>query len=474
MADNINLTEQYPSASITTDELENDLVLSASRTNGEERKNSQGFPLHVLPLKAQEFIKSAKKAWGIPQDFFAASIVFAAGSAVGNSYTLEIKKGAEEKAVMYLTLIGNPNCNKSGAAKTALKPLSNRDADNYREYVNAKAEYEVIMEMSKKERQAQLIETPAPPIFQRKIVQDVTPEAVAKALQESPRGITVYRDELAGFIKDFNRYNQGGEQEFWLSNWSGTTVSIDRKTSEPIRIKNPFISIIGTIQPAVIDSLGKGNRSVNGFIDRFLFVWPDDLEKPKWEDYNIDMSLAGAYNEAIEKLMDIYYQPLDEAQKLELEKDAWKTLQRFFNEDNKPKCDNAKNELLASMYGKFDLHTARLIIALHFIQFAYSRENDPCVKVNKQTVERAIELAKYFRDQSLKVYESIHESNPVEKLSRDKAELYEKLPQTFKTGQGEDIATNNGMPKRTFRDFIKRYKGVLFEKEGHGVYSKIY
>lgn len=71
-------------------------------------------------------------------------------------------------------------------------------------------------------------------------------------------------DELASWFKNFNRYNKGSEQEFWLSVWSGNTVKVNRKTSDQYNIPLPFISVAGTIQPGVLNELAD-NRTENGF-----------------------------------------------------------------------------------------------------------------------------------------------------------------------------------------------------------------
>ncbi len=48
----------------------------------------------------------------------------------------------------------------------------------------------------------------------------------------------------------------------------------DRKSSRSsIFIKQPFISVIGTMQKRILSELAKGERFLaNGFIDRILFV----------------------------------------------------------------------------------------------------------------------------------------------------------------------------------------------------------
>lgn len=462
-----------PKGSITLEELAGDIAKHTQpkppRASQKAPKERKSFPLDILPLKAQELVKGAKTALGIPSDILAASMLFAAASATGNTVSLEVKKGFSQKAVLYLVIVGLPNSNKSGALKFALGPVQKQDAANYQEYKARKDAYETEQAKPKKEREE--VDRPA---FDRVVISDATPEALARALQDSPRGLTLCRDELAGWFKDFNRYHQGSEQEFFLSAWSLAPLSIDRISSEPIRLLNVFLAIVGTIQPGVIEEMAKGARAVNGFFDRFLFCWPEGLTKPEWTDEEINLHLVGDYETAINRLLALNFDEENKAHRLAFTTEARKQLFQFFNTDNKPLCDEAENELLGGIYGKFDFHTIRLVIALHLLHWAYSSQEELSHLVEPQTVAQAIKVAEYFRTQALKVYNAIHQASPVEKLPANYRELYEDLPELFKTGEGEAIAKQQGIPKRTFRDFLTKQKGILFEKVKYGEYSKIY
>lgn len=470
-----------PEGKITLEQLAADIERHSrhkARHNGQKRprKGANSFPLEILPPKLEELVKGAETALGTPPDFLGAAGLLAAAVAVGNTYQLEIKRAVIQRAIFYLVLVGNPNSNKSGALEFALRPISKRDGNNYGEYKTQLAEYEAIQGMTKKERQeAGITEMPPPPVYRRSLVSDITPEALASVLEANPRGIAVNRDELAGWVKDFNRYNGGGEQEMWLSAWNGKSLVIDRKTSGPLRIPNAFISVAGTIQPAVVEELASGNRAMNGFIDRLLFVWPDGLEKTEWTDDEINLPLLEAYQGAISRLLDLTFTPELTAHTLTLEAGAKKRLFQFFNQENKPLCDSAENELLAGVFGKFDIHTVRLVIALHLLWWAYQGEGEqPPQQVEKSTVERAVMAAEYFRTQALKVFNRLHNESPVEKLPADKLKVYEALPEQFKTKDGEAIAERLEMPSRTFRHFLKTGKGKLFESPKYGLWAKLY
>lgn len=435
----------------------------------------QSFPLGVLPPKLEELAKGAETALGMPTDFTGPAFLLAAATAAGNACQLKIKRAAVQKAVFFLALVGNPNTNKSSALAFALKPIQAKDNERFTEYKSALGEYEAAKGMSKKEREeAGIMEAPVPPKLPQGLASDATPEALARILQDNPKGIAVHRDELAGWFKDFNRYHQGSEQELWLSLWSLQPLVINRISTGPQRIPSPFVCVAGTIQPSVIEELAKNERGTNGFVDRLLFTWPDGLSKPLWTDDELNLPLLEAYDAAINRLLALGFEEEGKPVTFTLHPHAKKRLFHFFNKENKPLCDEAGSELLQGLHGKFDIHTARLIIPLHLLWWAYEGQGEaPPLEVGLETIAQAVKVAEFFRSQSLKVYERLHESSPVDKLTADRRKVYEALPDEFLKKEGLELAFKHGMPERTFTAWLAKDEGQLFEKVGHGKYLRL-
>ena len=126
-------------------------------------------------------------------------------------------------------------------------------------------------------------------------------------LSNNQKGVMVYNDELMQMINNFKRFSTSGEQENWNSNWDGAKISIDRKSYDPIMITKPFINIIGTIQTDRLPELANDKRDVSGFIDRVLFVFPDDLKREYMSEELMDENIIAAYSDIINKLADISY-----------------------------------------------------------------------------------------------------------------------------------------------------------------------
>jgi hypothetical protein len=470
---------------ITPAELAADINARAASSSKPEKLSFDApacFPLSILPPKLEELIKSADTTLGLNPDFLATAVICAASAAVGATCRLRLKGRTYQYPVFYACLIAAPGSNKSGAFDLALKPIQDADDEAFKRYKAAKAEHDAKAGLSKRERKEQFADDPdlgPPPAYtDRRIVVDTTPEALVSAHADNPQGLLVYRDELAGWVKDFNRYSQGSEQEFWLSNWSGKAVSVDRKTSAPLRISRPAISVCGTIQPGVLDSLASGERDANGFAHRLLFVWPDGLEKPLWTLEDTELYLLRDYDTAIGKLLGLDWSEDEQPHTLELAADAKHLLFGLFNDTNKPFCDSADTELLAGLHSKFDLHTARLAIALHLLKWAYSTAAALPTTIEASTIEDAAQAAEYFRGQSLKVYERLHNACPVDDLPRNKRQFYDALPQDFATADAVKIGQRFGIKERAVKEILSKgsAKGQkqIFERIKQGNYAKVY
>ena len=251
-----------------------------------EKKKSVGndFPVDVLPEKLRKIINEAHATLGFPKDYLAGSMLTAMAAAVGNTHAVEHMDGWKEYVILFVALVGAPGSNKSHPLSFAMQPLIDFDAEQAALHTEALKRYNAAMELPPKERAANGYDlNPAEPIRKRFTMQDVTPEAVHRILSENPRGLCLVSDELAGWFKNFNRYNNGSESEFWMSVFNHKVAMSDRKSSQSgVFIKNPFLCVIGTIQPKVLGELAGNNRNANGFMERILYVMPSDQKKVKW------------------------------------------------------------------------------------------------------------------------------------------------------------------------------------------------
>ncbi len=200
-----------------------------------EKRNTPGnpFPLDVLPKKMRDIVTEANTVLGFPKDYLAMSMLTAMAAAIGNTHKVEYNTCWQEYCILFVALVGRPGANKSHPLSFAMQPLIDFDAEQSAIFNEAMKRYGAAMELPPKERAANGYDTnPAEPRRIRFTLQDVTPEAVHRILSENPRGLCLYADELAAWFKNFNRYNNGSESEFWMSVFNHKVAMSDRKSSQ--------------------------------------------------------------------------------------------------------------------------------------------------------------------------------------------------------------------------------------------------
>lgn len=404
------------------------------------------FPIEIFPIRIQRIISSLHDCQGYPVDYVAAAILAAIAVGIGNSHLVQVKRNWLESPILYMALIGRPGANKSHPLSFAFQPFIEHDYCQNQEYQKLYAEYERTMSMSKKERiEAGLDEFPQAPMRRRFLVSDITPEGLSLIHAQNPRGLCLWSDELSAWFKNFNRYNNGSEEQFWLSVFNAKPTISDRKsTQSSIFIRRPYISVIGTIQKKILGELVNGERSSNGFIDRILFVMPESVLKSRWNDRETPEELEIQWQQIIDKLI-AQDCPHDE------------------NNELQPQClpfdEDAK-------YCKLEIYIIRFCLIIQLARWTCGE----CDKttIDLESVNRAILLAEYFRTTAVKVQTAVSQ----EQLSELHRNIYLNLPYRFTTAEGIGIAESYGMKEHAFKMFLKRHIGTLFRKENHGEYSK--
>ena len=438
----------------------------------EQQAKQNPFPIEVFPEPIQEIITATNESLNFPIDFIGASILYAISVSIGNTYRAEIMRGYEQNAVLYLAIVGRPGTNKTHPLKWAMKPIEQRDTLKFQDYQKKKQEYDTIAALTKKEREQQGYDEPVKPIWEQYLISDITPEALVSVHSCNKRGLGVNVDELASWFKNFNRYNKGSEQEFWLSVWSGNTVKVNRKTSDQYNIPVPFISVAGTIQPGILNELAK-NRTENGFLDRLLFVVPDNLKKEYWSETELNPSIVENWQTIISNLLDVpIIQDENNTPKpkiLRFTADAKQLLfewqQDLTDQSNKP-----ENVAITGINAKMEMYAVRLALILQMIRYACNEDNNQAVGI--EAVQGALKLVEYFKRTAIKVHSIVNNASPLDKLPTDRQSLYTKLPDTFTTNEGVQVAKSMGMAERTFKRFLNNKE--LFKWLRQGEYEKLF
>jgi hypothetical protein len=429
------------------------------------------FPIEVFPKQIQDIILDLNRYLKFPIDFSGVSILYTTSLSVGNTHKAKINNGWVESCVIYACLVGRAGTYKSHPLSFAIKPVMEKDKESYQTFLLEKENYLQANSISKKEREQKGLDEPKPPVLEKFIISDYTPEAVSTIHLNNRRGIGVYIDELAGWFKNFNRYNKGSEQEQWLSNWSGKPIISDRKTGNSVYIDSPSISVIGTIQNDILEEISKDARDSNGFIDRILFAIPDQLQKEYWSEEEIPQQTIESYNTIIGRLLDLQFDTTTLESALLTISPTAKRILFDWQRDNTDRINNHPNDKVASMYSKLDVYVIRFSLILQMLRWACGEGGKTVIE--EITANNAILLTEYFRTNAEKVHRVLSESTPFDRLPKDKQKIYEALPmESFQTNIGIRIAENMGMKERSFKNWLNDNK--LFTKVSYGIYEKVF
>lgn len=455
---------------ITTEGIINESLNYIQQLSGSD------FPVQVFPGKIQEIIYASAECLNYPIDYIATSLCFALSVGIGNTHVVKVKEGWTERAILYIALIGKPGSNKSHPLSFALQPLFEHDTTKAVKFKQEYREYEQFMSLSKKEREEQgITSNPEEPILKKFVVSDITPECLAFIHENNKRGICLYSDELASWFKNFNRYNKGSEEQFWLSLYSGKPIILDRRGAKnSVSVKRSFIGVIGTIQHGVLKELAKGERNHNGFLDRILFVLPNNIKKQYWNHRQLPSNIFPLWNNLMSELINLDYKVDDNGDLISLElpiESKAKELLYVWQRKNTDLCNSENNEELQGIYSKLEIYAVRFCLILQIVRWLCREADKECI--DEVSVEGAIELVEYFRKMACQVHRLISSTSQLEQLPSDKVKIYHALPADFSTAEGIKVAESFSMSVDSFKRFLSDSKGTLLENYKHGRYSKL-
>lgn len=321
---------------------------------------------------------------------------------------------------LWIMIVARSGVGKTKPLHIAFQPVLEADKHNWDIYCREKNEYDRKIAAAKQKDKERLV----PPVYRHRLVSDTTPEALFKKVYEND-GITIFRDELAGWFKDFGRYAKSGEVQNYLSMFDNTPIQLSRKTDGHTFIANPYLSIVGTIQPEVLKSVLKQEQmEFNGMAQRFLFAFPDNQNRAYLSSEKIDGELNAYYMRLIESINDLGDgKPV----KVTYTDGAWDAI-RNFDKEITDRTNASPNDYLSAMYSKMEVHLFRLILVLWYVE-RYETQNLSNNFIDAPLTDKGIRLCKYFLSCGEKVFDLMqeNETRPAitnERLLRMLAERY--------------------------------------------------
>jgi len=235
-------------------------------------------------------------------------------------------------------------------------------------------------------------ELPEVPVIPRLLIDDITPEATADMLSKHGERLSIIEPEGGLFDILAGLYSNGAANiDVYLKAWSGEPVTIDRKHGDPIRLRNPLLTICLSPQPEVIAKLASnsGFRG-RGLLGRFLYFLPQSLVGyRKVNTGPIPKTIFANYAGKIRSLLNLKLADGGRANDIRLTPEAEQTrlaLAQHIETKMRPGEELAH---IRDWAGKLVGNTTRLAGVLHF----FKHDDGLATKIDNETMQCAAYLA---------------------------------------------------------------------------------
>ena len=395
------------------------------------------FPIDVFDEEIQQYIVQSSQTLGLSIDYMGCAFLWSLSVCIGNSFNVEIKPGWRETATLWLAVVGKPGIGKTPSLNQIIYPLQKLNIRKQKEF---QKEYAKFVEFEKLDKeQKKFAEDVKRPKSEQFIVGDITLEALIDLHETNPNCIGVFKDELAGWFKDMNKYRAGSDLEFWLSSWNGQSISLNRKTAKSAFVDKPFIPVIGGIQPDVFEQFATGVNKENGFIDRILISYPE-LHVDKYNTNIMHHDVLRSYETFLIHLkesLQINFFKVDEKGEI------MPQIARFSNEANDEwirihdkisdlQNSDDENEYMKSMLPKQKSYIPRFAMILNILMSSYAEDMNANL-ITKEAMLKAERLSDYFINMSKLVKQDAQEKADLRKLASHGTNKYEQFVSMYKS-----------------------------------------
>jgi len=312
--------------------------------------------------------------------------------------------------ILWGGLVGETGSGKSHIINTLTHSLKDLQGEYYTRYQYQLEAYQTALrEWEKKRKGEDAEDPPEKPKSINLYASNYTLESIAQILGQQPdRGLLVTPDELAVFLRSMDAYRRGkgADRAHWLSLYGGDALKVDRKTSEQIFVRHTSVSIIGGIQPSILQKIWQEDKDFgDGLWSRFAWVKVPLVPRSRTQ--------AGPIHNPRKLLETIYrrLQALPPQQHVLDEKgrQLWEEWESEFDE----LILTEPNEQIRATLPKTKERAARIALILHYLDAACAGVT-PSQVIPASTLLRAIKFTRWLHNQTKLLYGELGESSTPE------------------------------------------------------------
>lgn len=350
----------------------------------DEKKSD--FPISVFPKEIQSYFNDANDTLDSNIDYMGCAFLWGISTLIGNSCAIKVKNGWVERASIWVACVGSAGVGKTPSIAMSTRPF---ERINSRLVTSYPRRYKAWQDSNEKENE------PKPEQF---IVNDVTTEAIVQLHAINLNCVALFSEELDGWVRNMSRYSNGTDMPFWLKTWNGSAVSTNRKSGNSF-LQNPFIPILGGVQPSILENFSTEENKGNGFMDRLLLSCPE-IKVELYNNNEMNHDAIQYYDDFVEKMhrylcMNTKKNEDDEIMPniYSFDVDAKHEWEKIYNEISLMQNSDEENEYMKSMLPKQKSYIPRFALILHVLKHF---ENPNVKLIERQTILDAWLISQYF------------------------------------------------------------------------------
>lgn len=333
--------------------------------------------LSAIPPAIRPFCENVAARIPAPIEYVVSSVLCVLGAAIGTRCGIAVKRNDPWTIVpnLWCLCVGEPSSGKSPCMSAAVSPYQ-------------KLEQELLSASSEATRLT---------------TNDATGEKLVEILSQAPGGILVVRDEITGLFATFYRNGREGERQLYLQGWNGLdSYYLERIGRGSNIVERMCISVIGTIQPALLQNYLGQKTQQDGLAQRFLLLAFPEFSPRGFADVAEDAAAKSTYQLVLRWLCTYDYPaycPVGEIPYLRTNDDAY-ALYREWWLSNETACADPK---VATFLQKHTRLVPALALIDHLSSCAAADLAQSLPPVPAESMLRAIKLADYYASAVQKV-----------------------------------------------------------------------
>jgi putative DNA primase/helicase len=399
----------------------------------------------LIPEPYRDFIVDVSERMQCPIDFVAITLMLVTATIVGTAAGIRPKCQDDWLVIPNLwgCIVGRPGMLKTPAVSEAMCFLEFLQNESKKVHDEKFRDYFIDLEISKLEKEAikyklsqaqknyhsnkKLIESlndidiyknklkelkePGKPIWRRFKTNDSTIEKLNELLSENPRGLLVYRDEIIGLLKTFEKQGRETDRAFFLEAWNGkVSQTSDRIGRGTIHAENLCLSVFGTTQPdkllRYLYSAAYGDN--DGLIQRLqLLVYPDEPSVWKRVDKKPNKEAREKIQNIIKNLAEMDFSQHgatiqdDKIPYFHFSEEAQKVFYEWWNELEAKLRAYDEHPIITEHLAKYRSLMPSLALLFHLIEVAYGKKTN---SISKDNTEKSAAWCEYLESHARRVY----------------------------------------------------------------------